>query len=82
MQQPVLERTLHLRYPEAQAVDVGRYPIDRECRDELRKLLPANIDWPEERCCLGLEESLAYKFQDAREVSLALFIFIEVGLGL
>jgi len=42
----------------------------------------ANLDWPEERRCLGLEESLAYKFQGAREMSLALCIFIEVGLEL
>ena len=51
--------------------DAGRYPIDRECRDKLRKLL---LDWLEERRGLGLEESLAYKFQDVLEMSLALFI--------
>ena len=68
--------------PEAKAVMLAETPIDRECRDKPRKLLPANLDWLEERRCLGLEESLAYKFQDVREISLALFIFMEVGLEL
>ena len=58
--------------PEAQAVMLADTPIDRECRDKLRKLL---LDWLEERRCLGVEESLAYKFQDALEMSLALFHF-------
>jgi hypothetical protein len=82
MQQPVLERTLHLRYRKHKPLMLADTPLTVNAGTSLGSYFRPILTGLRNVAIWAWEKSLAYKFQDAREMSLALFIFIEVGLGL